>query len=68
MPSREHRKIIRMGASQGITLPKPFLDYHKVKDGEEMLLLYDNIILVLPRGVSEEVLEKKANLIKELLG
>lgn len=68
MPSKETRKIIAHGKiSKGISLPKPFLDYHNIDKGDEVLLLYDSIILVLPNGISKEKLEAKAELIKELL-
>lgn len=67
MPSQELRKIIKLGNSKVISLPKPFLDYHKVVQGDSVLLLYDNIILVLPEGTTEETLREKANLIRDLL-
>ncbi len=68
MPSREIRKVVKWGtSSKVISLPKPFLDYHQIKNGDKVLLLYDSIILVLPEGVTEETLSNKADLIKKLL-
>jgi len=56
-----------MGGSKGITLPKPFLDYHEIEQGDKVLLLYNSIILILPKGFSQEQLKKKADFIKGLL-
>ena len=68
MPSREERKIVKWGtSSKVISLPKPFLDYHNIQEGDKVLLLYDSIILVLPAGITEETLSDKADLIKKLL-
>ena len=68
MPSREERKIVKWGTgSKVISLPKPFLDYYNLEEGDKVLLLYDSLILVLPKDTSEELLRKKAALIKELL-
>lgn len=67
MPSQETRKVINLGSSKVISLPKPFLDYHKVKVGDKVLLLYDSIILVMPEDTSAAKLLKKAKQIKALL-
>ena len=67
MPSKESRKVIKLGGSKAISLPKPFLDYHKIEGGDKVLLLYDGIILILPESFSQEQLEKKADFIKGLL-
>ena len=67
MPSRENRKVIKLGGSKAISLPKPFLDYNEIKQGDEVLLIYDSIILIFPKGFDKEKLEKKADLLKMLL-
>ena len=68
MPSRENRKIINLGkSSKGISLPKPFLDYHSIGKGDNVTLLYNGIILVFPKGTSSKILEDKADLVKKLL-
>ncbi len=40
MPSIETRKLIRVGAaSLGIIVPKPWLDYHKLKYGDKVVII-----------------------------
>lgn len=67
MPSKEHRKVIKLGASKVISLPKPFLDYHRVEEGDKVLLLYDSIVLVMPDNISKRKMRAKDKLIRELL-
>ena len=65
MPSREKRKVIKVGTSRAVCLPKPFLDYHKVGEGDEVTLIYDGgVLMVLPRGIEPEALRDE--FLKEL--
>ena len=70
MPQKEHRKVIVLGGSKAATLPKEFLDTNTIKEGDELLFVYDRILLVLPiRGPIDELdLLKKFTLIQEVLG
>lgn len=54
MASQERRQVIQMGSSKGITLPKPWCDYHGDALGEEVTVLGNAILLIAPRGFEEK--------------
>lgn len=60
------RKIIKVGDSKAVTLPKKWLDFHKYKGEEinEVSSLANDIVMVVPKGK-----EKKAKkILKEVEG
>jgi bifunctional DNA-binding transcriptional regulator/antitoxin component of YhaV-PrlF toxin-antitoxin module len=66
MPALEKRKVLPIGeGGRAITLPKPFVDYHKIKPKDEVQILYDTILIVRPEGV--KLSEEKEALLKQLL-
>jgi len=66
MPALEKRKIISIGeGGHAITLPKPFVDYHKLKAKDSVQILYDNILVVKPEGL--QLSEEKEKLLRMLL-
>jgi hypothetical protein len=48
MPHEEVRKIIRVGTSYGITIPRAWLRYYKLDDKNEVLLISNGNITVKP--------------------
>ena len=66
MPSKEKRKVLSVGDSIAVTLPKPFADYHSLKSGDSVQVIYDGLYLVFPPG-SENKLKERRKLIDELL-
>ena len=66
MPAKERRKVITVGPSRAVTLPKPFVDYNKFADGEEVEVLYDSLVLIVPKGALDKLKEKE-DLIHQLL-
>jgi len=63
MPAEEERKIL---SDKGlITLPKPLRDYHKIKKGDRVKLVYDSVTVVIPKGV--KLNEKKQEALRILL-
>jgi len=66
MPALEKRKIIAIGeGGHAITLPKPFVTYHKLRPKDVVEILYDNILIVRPVGT--ELTQEKEKLLKQLL-
>lgn len=62
MGSKNTRKTFKIGHSQAITLPKSWLDYHGRDKTDELTLLGDAILIIVPKGF-----EKKAKRVMELL-
>ena len=66
MPAVEKRKIIPIGeGGHAITLPKPFVDYYKLKAKDTVQILYDNILVVKPENI--QLSEEKEKLLRMLL-
>ena len=61
------RKVMKVGTSKVVCLPKSFLDYHKIGEGDRVTLFYDSRILILPERLESEVLERKGSLLEKLL-
>ena len=67
MPAKEKRKIMKHGTSGVIAIPKPYRDYHNLTPGKTVTVLYDSLLLIIPKNL-EKLLHGKATLINELLG
>jgi bifunctional DNA-binding transcriptional regulator/antitoxin component of YhaV-PrlF toxin-antitoxin module len=67
MPAKSEHKIMKHGTSGVVVIPKPYRDYHGLKPGSSVTILYDSLLLVVPKGL-ENLLTEKANLIDQLLG
>jgi antitoxin component of MazEF toxin-antitoxin module len=67
VPAKENRKIMKHGTSGVIAIPKPYRDYHNLTPGNTVTVLYDSLLLIVPRGL-EKLLHEKAALIDALLG
>jgi len=66
MPAKEKRKIIAFGdGGRVISIPKPFVDYHNLKPKDEVEILYDSILIIIPKGA--KLSEEKEKLLKQLL-
>jgi antitoxin component of MazEF toxin-antitoxin module len=48
----EKRKIYKFGGSFGILLPKEFIEAHNLKEGDEVPVLANHILKIVP--MSEE--------------
>ena len=61
MAGEEKRKLVRIGNSLGITIPKAFIDYHALKIGDNVKLLYRDVVIIIPDRVKiDELKIKKA--------
>lgn len=67
MPAKEKRKIMKHGTSGVIAIPKPYRDYHNLTPGKTVTILYDSLLLIIPKNLGK-LLHEKATLIDELLG
>jgi antitoxin component of MazEF toxin-antitoxin module len=54
MPVTEKRKVMEVGTSIGMTLPRGWLDFFKVRPGDEVQLVIDTPVVVFPRGLTKE--------------
>ena len=66
MPAKERRKIFSIGGSKGIILPKPLADYFRLTEEDEVDVLYDSLIIIIPDGAQNKFKEREEE-IKKLL-
>ena len=67
MPAKVKRRLMKHGTSGVVTIPMSYRKYHDLNPGDEMILLYDTLILMAPKSM-EHIVEAKQELIDELLG
>ena len=67
MPAKSKHKIMKHGTSGVVVVPKPYRDYYNLKTGSTVTVLYDSLLLVVPKSL-EHILRDKAELIDQLLG
>lgn len=67
MPAKSVHKVMKHGTSGVVVIPKPYRDYHGLKTGSLVTVLYDSLLLVVPK-TREHILRDKADLIDQLLG
>lgn len=58
---------MRHGTSGVVVIPKPYRDYHNLTPGNAVTVLYDSLLLIVPKSL-ESLLKEKAELIDQLLG
>jgi len=67
MPAKSEHKIMKHGTSSVVVIPKPYRDYHGLKPGTPVTVLYDTLLLIVPKNL-EPLLREKQHLIDMLLG
>lgn len=67
MPAKVLFKTMRHGSAVVVTIPKPYRDYHGLDAGSEVVILFDSLLLVVPKSL-ECVIKDKQKLIDLLLG
>ena len=68
MPAEETRKIMKHGQSSGVVaIPIAYRRYHNIDPGDKVKILYDSLLLIVPKGM-ERVLKEKKQLVDKLLG
>ena len=58
---------MKHGSSGVVAIPKAYRDYHGLKHGDVVTVLYDSLLLIVPKDL-ERVIEEKKELIDKLLG
>ena len=60
---------MKHGSSGVIAIPKDYRTYHNLNHGDEVVVLYDNLILIIPKEEQKRIEgdPKKTALINELL-
>jgi antitoxin component of MazEF toxin-antitoxin module len=60
MVSKDIRKLIRLGQSLYVSLPKEYVEAHKLKKGDKVEILFDEIIYIEPvkEGKLADVVKK----------
>jgi len=48
MPHEQTRKIIRVGNSLAVTIPKPWLKYYKLDDKDHVKVISNSTIIIEP--------------------
>lgn len=66
MPGEIERRIMKHGSSRVIALPKPYLRFFDLDHGGKVKILFDHIIIILPKSL-ENLLNEKRETIDELL-
>ncbi len=66
-PAKVKRRMMKHGTSGVVTIPMSYRKYHDINPGDEMILLYDSLILMAPKSM-EYIMAEKQELIDELLG
>ncbi|MBX5327472.1 MAG: hypothetical protein ACQXXH_02625 [Candidatus Bathyarchaeia archaeon] len=64
MPAIVKRKLLTEKGH--LTIPKSYRDYYDLKKGDDILLLYDSIILIIPEELKKFVETKKKQIDKLL--
>lgn len=57
---------MKHGSSGVIAIPVAYRDYHHIKPGHEVTILFDSLLLVVPKGL-EHIAEERKELIDDLL-
>jgi len=58
---------MKHGTSGVVAIPKAYRDYHNLNPGSVVTVLYDSMVLIVPKSC-ENLLQEKAELIDQLLG
>lgn len=66
MPSEVSRKIMKHGTSGVVAIPMPYRRYHKINTGDEVKVIYNGLLIIIPQGM-EHILKKKRELIEKIL-
>lgn len=55
MPAKTIRKIMKHGTSGVVAIPKDYRNFHNLNHGDEVMVYYDNWILIIPKSEIEAV-------------
>lgn len=66
MPARQDGRIFRHGTSGVVAIPPGYLKYHELEPGAEVAILYDSLVLIIPKKLMG-IAAAKRDLIDKLL-
>jgi len=66
MPAEVERRIMKHGTSGVVAIPISYRKYHNLNPGDKVKLLYDSLLLIIPKG-RKNILKEKKQLIDKLL-
>jgi len=66
MPAEVERKVMKHGTSGVVAIPISYRKYHNLNPGDKVKLLYDSLLLIIPKG-RKNILKEKKQLIDKLL-
>lgn len=66
MPAKQEGRIFRHGTSGVVAIPPGYLRYHELNPGDEVTVLYDSLVLVIPKKLMG-IAAQKRELIDKLL-
>lgn len=49
MPAKTTRKIMKHGTSGVVAIPKDYCDFHDLNHGDEVIVYYNDLILIVPK-------------------
>jgi len=55
MPAKTTRKIMKHGTSGVVAIPKDYRDFHNLNHGDEVIVYYDNLILIVPKSEAKRI-------------
>ncbi len=55
MPAKATRKIMKHGTSGVVAIPPDYRRFHNLNHGDEVLVYYDNWILIIPKSEAEAI-------------
>ncbi len=70
MPAMRKAKVYKGSKTHyAIAIPKDYVRFHELdrEENREIILLYDSVLLVVPKNMAKEILEEKKELIEKLL-
>jgi len=69
LPGKSKRKVLKQGSSTVVSIPADYRRYHNLEPGKEVTVLYDNLLLIIPKDQEKKILEdpEKRDLIKKIL-
>ena len=68
IPSIGKRKVLRQGKSLAVSLPADFRRYYNLKPKDEVIVLYDGVVIIIPKQEAEILKDpEKRKLIRKLL-
>jgi bifunctional DNA-binding transcriptional regulator/antitoxin component of YhaV-PrlF toxin-antitoxin module len=57
---------MKHGTSGVVAIPMAYRRYHKIDTGDEVKIIYNGLLIIIPRGM-EHVLKQKRALIEKIL-